>query len=247
MQEISGPAARAVLEDPRFVVPPVPAAATGVAWLRATVGRFSAGHAHKRRRALSVAILDAIPPDTLRGGGREHPVAVLARAMGIGAPVADLVREVAQAYQPGTGDEARADPALDRLVEILAAGHDEHGGDGERAGQDECGYDERGGYDEPTAARIGVLVQACEATATLIDKARKRPLEEVLRDDPPVPATKRQALVPVTVGGVAIGAGEVVRVLLAEGLAFGAGPRRCPGRAHALALAAQEEQAAEQS
>ena len=214
MQQISGPAALAVLNDPRFVVPPVPAAAAGVAWLRATVGRFSTGAAHDRRRGLSIAILDGITPESLRGGGRAHPVAVLARAMRIGEPVVDLVRKVAQAYQPGTGAEARADAAVERLVGILG-----------------------GGYDEPTAARIGVLVQACEATAVLIDRSRERPVEEVLRDDPPVPATKRQALAAVTIGDFTVGAGEVVRVLLAGDLAFGAGPRRCPGRAHALALA----------
>jgi cytochrome P450 len=52
-----------------------------------------------------------------------------------------------------------------------------------------------------------------------------------------VPATRRQAPAAGTVGGVAVEAGEVVLVSLAGGLAFGAGPRRCPGRAHALALA----------
>src|SRR5437016_2928237 len=54
-------AALAVLTDPAFVVPPVAPASAGVAWLRATVGRFSTGEAHERRRALSIAILDAIP------------------------------------------------------------------------------------------------------------------------------------------------------------------------------------------
>jgi hypothetical protein len=216
MQQIGGrEAALAVLNDPAFVVPPVPPATAGVAWLRATVGRFSTGEAHERRRALSVAILDAIPPESLRTGGT-HPVATLARAMGIAAPViepvVELVRDAAQAYQPGTGDEALADAAVDRLVALL------------------------GGYDEPTAARIGVLVQACAATETLVERARHRPVEDVLRDDPPVPATKRQALASAAVGDITVDAGEVVRVRLAGDLAFGAGPRRCPGRAHALAL-----------
>ncbi|MEJ3742913.1 hypothetical protein WEI85_06460 [Actinomycetes bacterium KLBMP 9797] len=214
MQLISGrEAALAVLNDPSFVVPTVPPATAGVGWLRATVGRFSIGAAHERRRALSLAILAAIPLEPLRAGVRTHPVAVLARAMGVREPVVDLVRDVAQAYQPGTGDGARADAAVDRLVALLG-----------------------GGYDEPTAARIGVLVQACEATAALIERAGQRPVEEVLRDDPPVPATTRQALATTTAGGVTVGAGELVRVRLAGDLAFGAGPRRCPGRAHALAL-----------
>jgi len=214
MQQISGrDAAFAVLNDPTFVVPSVPPASAGVAWLRATVGRFSRGEAHERRRALSTAILDAIPLESLRAGGLTHPVAILAREMGADESVVGLVRDVAQAYQPGTGDESRADAAVHRLVAVFG-----------------------GVFDEPTAARMGVLVQACEATVALIESARNRTVDDVLRDHPPVPATKRQALVATTVGGVAIEAGEPVRVCLAGDLAFGAGPRRCPGRAHALAL-----------
>jgi cytochrome P450 len=214
MQQITGRAAvLAVLCDPSFVVPPVPPATRGVAWLRATVGRFSTGPDHERRRALSVAVLDAVLAGTVRPVEGVHPVTVLARAIGVHQPVEELVREVAQAYQPGTGDESRADAAVERLVAILGGAHD-----------------------EPAAARIGVLVQACDATAALVDRARHRPVEEVLRDDPPVPATRRQALTATTVGGVTVEAGEVVLVSLAGGPAFGAGPRRCPGRDLALAL-----------
>ncbi|GAB3796151.1 hypothetical protein [Micromonospora zhanjiangensis] len=234
MRQIDDPkAARAVLHDPNFVVPPVPAGAAGIGWLRATVGRFSTGEAYARRRALSVAVLAGIAPESLRVAAGEHPVAALARAMGVERSVGDrpavdssvggrsvgdqcvveLVRAVAQAYRPGTGDDARADAAVERLVALLGGGHD-----------------------ESTAARIGVLVQACDATAVLVDRARHRPVEEVLRDDPPVPATLRRALAATTVGGVTVAAGETIRVRLAGDLAFGAGPRRCPGRAHALAL-----------
>lgn len=237
MQQISGrDAALAVLNDPTFVVPPVPPASAGVAWLRATVGRFSTGEVHERRRALSIEILDAIPPESLRACDADrtaesagaaaqeaagvrarpvHPVAILARAIGADESVVALVRDVAQAYQPGSGDDYRADAAVDRLVAAFG-----------------------GSFDEPTAARIGVLVQACDATAVLIERARHRGVDDVLRDHPPVPATKRQALVTTTVGDVTIEAGEVVRVRLGGDLAFGAGPRRCPGRAHALALVA---------
>jgi hypothetical protein len=216
MQQISGPeAASAVLFDPRFVVPAVPPASGGVAWLRATVGRFSSGTAYERRRALSTAVLDRIPVEALRAGGAGHPVAVLATALGIHEPVVELVRDVAQAYQPGTGDEARADPAADRLVAVLG-----------------------GVRDELTAARIGVLVQACTATEVLIERAREHGVEKVLHDLPPVPATKRRATAAVTVGGVTVEAGEVVLVRLAGESAFGAGERRCPGSAHALAIVA---------
>lgn len=214
MQQIHGhEAVLAVLNDPDFVVPPVPPASTGVAWLRATVGRFSTGEAHQRRRALAVAILDAIPVEPLRGHGSTHPVAALAEAMGVGEPVVDLVADVAQAYQPGTGDESRADAAVARLVAVFGGVHD-----------------------EPTAARIGVLVQAYQPTTALVERTRDRLVDDVLRNDPPVPATRRQALRRTTVGDVTVEAGEVVRVRLAGDLAFGSGPRRCPGRAHALAL-----------
>jgi cytochrome P450 len=215
MQQISGrDAAFAVLTDPAFIVPPVPTASAGVAWLRATVARFSSGPVHERRRTLSIALLDAIPPESLRARSRPHPVATLGRAVGADDPVVDLVQDVAQAYQPGTGDQSRADVAVDRLVAVFG-----------------------GVFDEPTAARIGLLVQACEATAVLIERASHRPVHEVLRENPPVPATKRQALATTAVGDVTIEVGEVVRVCLADDLAFGAGSHRCPGRTHALALA----------
>jgi len=214
MQQISGrDAARAVLTDPAFTVPPVPPASAGVAWLRATVARFSSGTDHERRRALVVALLDAIPLESVRASSCQHPEEILGRAIGAGEPVIDLVRDVAQAYQPGTGDESRADVAVDRLVAVFG-----------------------GVFDEPTAARIGLLVQACEATAILIERARHCPVHEVLSENPPVLATKRQALAATAVSDVTIEAGEVVQVCLADGLAFGAGPHCCPGRAHALAL-----------
>jgi hypothetical protein len=148
MHLIRGAAALAVLTDPAFEVPPVPAAETGVGWLRATVARFSSGEAHARRRALTAEIIDRIP-----------------------------------------------------------------------------------------AARIGILVQACDATATLIARTRNRPLRDVLRDDPPVRATRRRAGAAITVDGVQIEEGETVLVELAADLAFGAGPHRCPGQWLALAAA----------
>ncbi|WP_035853448.1 hypothetical protein [Cryptosporangium arvum] len=190
-----------ILTDPAYRVPPVPDASRGVAWLRASVARFSSGEAHRRRRALVVALLDTVPPESLRGA-TGHPVAVLARALELDVPV-EWVADVAQAYQPGTGDETRADDATDRLVARLG-----------------------GAYDEATAARIGLLVQACAATVHLAERARTAPLDVVLRDDPPAPATRRLAP-----------DGTIVRVPLAGDLAFGAGPHACPGRPHALALA----------
>jgi hypothetical protein len=205
--------AHIVLTSPDFAVPPVPPAPTGIAWLRASVGRFSSGPEHARRRGAQVAILNTIPLDALRNRTPAHPVDTLAHAMGVTEPIAGPVRDAAQAYQPGTGDESRADLAVDTLVSIFGGAHTEE-----------------------TAARIGLLVQACDATAALIERTRDRSVDVALRDDPPVPATKRQALVTTSIDGVPVEAGEVIRVPLSGELAFGTGPRRCPGQAHALAL-----------
>ncbi|MGI5177765.1 hypothetical protein ACQEVZ_15685 [Dactylosporangium sp. CA-152071] len=289
MQTIDDPgAALAVLHDPAFVVPPVPAATHGIAWLRSAVGRFSDGDAYTRRRALSESLLSTVDPAALRDAAASsphlHPVQLLCTALGLPSSsrtTLATVRVVAAAYHPDTGDEPAADEAVRALVDL-------------------CG----GVPDETTAARIGLLVQACDATAALIARARAKGLEAALRDTPPVPATKRMATRPVTLtaghpdlvdpsgtlaepgnrtaaadpadrdrpevrvepggrpgvrvgpdgrpgvhvepgersgtrdeaGHIRVEAGEVVRVSL-QGIPFGAGPRRCPGRAHAIAIA----------
>ncbi|WP_092544882.1 hypothetical protein [Actinoplanes derwentensis] len=123
--------ARAVLNDVTFVVTPALPATSGIAWLRATVGRFTNGEAHERRRATQIAILAEIPPETLRNNDPPHPphpahpVETLARAMGVTGPIVDLVRAAAQAYQPETGDESRADVAVSALVQVFGGAHDE--------------------------------------------------------------------------------------------------------------------------
>lgn len=220
MQTIDDPGdALAVLHDPGFVVPPVPTATHGVAWLRATVGRFSTGGAYTRRRALSESLLLTVDPAALREAAASsphaHPVQLLASALRLdsSARTIDAVRAVAAAYQSGTGDELAADAAVLTLIETFG-----------------------GSPDELTAARIGVLVQACAATVDLIARARVADLATALRETPPVPATKRMATRRADLGGTRVEAGEVVRVSL-RGVPFGAGPRACPGRAHALALA----------
>ncbi|WP_433217738.1 hypothetical protein ACQP00_10505 [Dactylosporangium sp. CS-047395] len=183
-------------------VPEPEPAPTGIGWLRATVSRFANGEVHARRRAIVEELLAGIDPAELSKPYEGHPVAPLAAALrvddGVIRAVVEDVRTAAAAYQ--TGDPA-ADAAVDRLVGVFG-----------------------GAYDERTAARIQLLVQACDATAKLVERARTRPVDEVLRDDPPVPATRRVA-----------DDGTVVAVSLADN-PFGAGPRACPGRAHALAL-----------
>ncbi|MFC7384481.1 cytochrome P450 [Sphaerisporangium rhizosphaerae] len=191
----------AVLADPRFVVPTVPAddAAPGtVAWLRAGVARFSNGPRHRRRRAMVAADLRRMEPSVLRAAAREWttavvegagdepfdvmasiartvPIGVLGGALGVAGldparpdGVGDFVRAVsavAAAYHPGTGggaaDDGEADAAVSALVALLGPGDP-----------------------EAVAARIGLLVQACDATAGLIGNT----LDAAL---PPPPAPKR--------------------------------------------------------
>ncbi|WP_438296241.1 hypothetical protein [Streptomyces sp. HUAS TT7] len=74
--------------------------------------------------------------------------------------------------------------------------------------------------DEAAANRIGLLVQACAATKALVANTLAG------RTDPPVPLTRRVAP-----------DGTLVEVSLTEA-PFGDGPHACPGREHALALAA---------
>jgi hypothetical protein len=181
-----------MLSDPEYTVPAVPDAAGGVAWLRASVVRFSSGVAHARRRAVVEAELAAVDPAELRELARlrrSGPVAVLAEALGLPVAVAD-VEVVAGVYQPHLEITAEADEALARLVAAC------------------------GGYDEVTANRIGLLVQACAATANLVAGVH-----------PPVPATRRVAP-----------DGTVVEIDLTDH-PFGWGVHACPGERHALAIA----------
>jgi cytochrome P450 len=251
----------AVLADHRFVVPPVaPAAEPGtVGWLRATVARFATGETHARRRALVTGLLNGLDPDAVRRAAfddttaavpdpaRQVPVRVLAAALGIPGSAVPAVAAAARAYHPGSEVDAAAHEAVARLVRLLG-----------------------GVPDEPTANRIGVLMQAYEPTADLITGAaqhldRREPLDtiliETLRHDPPVRLTRRVATGPAVVNGTAVAAGTRVQLDLAAAnrdpgvfgdperfdpgrpdrhahLTFGGGPRVCPGRNLALALAA---------
>jgi hypothetical protein len=193
-----------VLADPSYLVPEAPPAAAGIGWLRSAVSRFCNGATHARRRAIVEELLAGVEVAGLRVAYDGHPVGRLAVALGVGrCDLAALVEDVqvaAGAYQTG---DASADEAVERLVGVFGGVHDER-----------------------TAAHLALLVQACDATAALVERSRGRGVDEVLRDDPPVPATRR-------VGRD----GEVVLVSL-DGAPFGAGPRACPGREHALALVA---------
>lgn len=234
----------AVLTDPDYLVPPMTATGPdgGIAWLRANVARFADGAAHRRRRDLAVKELVGLDILGLRadarataatiaaeaGGGldvmariaRTVPVAVLAQALGAAeaVAVADEVAVIAARYQSDVTDPV-ADDAVATVVGAFG-----------------------GVANEATAARIGLLVQACDATAALIGNAlvalskgadAASVVVDTARQDPPVLATRR--LSPAT--------GEVLRVDLTGGpthgppLAFGAGAHACPGHRHAVAMA----------
>ncbi|MGC5290922.1 cytochrome P450 [Micromonospora sp. DT231] len=213
---------RAALTDPTFQVPVVAGGPPGtLAWLRASVSRFSSPSRHAERRSIVVTALDALDPDDLRqeaarltgavldrAGGRldvmrelarSVPLRVLAGRLGLADPVAagTAVAVVAAAYHPGV-DVAhlrRADRAVATLLAVVPPA-----------------------APEVRANLIGLLVQACDATAGLIGAAAHhllpRPggdpsgvartpelLAEVLRLDPPVRATRRVTASAVRLGG----------------------------------------------
>jgi cytochrome P450 len=287
---------RAVLDDPRFTVPPVHDAAPaspssspsrrehGLAWLRATAVRFSNGDDHRRRRSVALDLLSGLTPFDLRAeaaarararrsarcGSPERPdtvddaaalvpVAVLGSRLGVAErdlPAAvEAVRTIAAVYLSGAAHDRlpQADAAVRRLSALLDTGGDQ----------------------ERTAQRIVLLVQSCAATAGLIRNVLAlvdlhRPfwsriphvaelVTETLRFDPPARRTRRLAAGDATVAGETVPAGtEVVLDLAAANrdpavftepdrflpgrpdahhLAFGHGPRPCPGADHATALA----------
>ncbi|MFI7005337.1 isocitrate lyase/phosphoenolpyruvate mutase family protein [Streptomyces sp. NPDC050145] len=232
----------AALADPALVPEPPAAdggpAGAGVAWLRATVARFSSGEAHRRRRALVEAELARLEPAELRravGAGPEGEVRVrvvrtLAEALGLpdsGAAAADVI-VVAGACFGGAEATVAEDGAVARLVAQCVP-----------VPADEVAL-------EAAAHRIGILVQACAATAALVEAAAGSdvPLARVLRENPPVAVMRRVAARATRVAGREIAEGDGVLLDLATAnrahpvpLTFGAPPRVCPGRAHALALA----------
>jgi cytochrome P450 len=192
--------------------------------LRAAVARFSDGPSHTRRRGYAVDLLAALDPDVLRARAcartvetlassgdpvdvmsvvaRPVPVGVLADSLGVDADLTPAVTAAARCYQPHTAADHAADAAVATLVAAFG-----------------------GAADEPTAARIALLVQACDATAGLIGGAiLAGSVDAALRRDPPVRRTRR------------VRDGREVHLDITA-LPFGAGRHRCPGREHAVAIA----------
>ncbi|MFE6867974.1 hypothetical protein ACFVFS_15585 [Kitasatospora sp. NPDC057692] len=248
----------AVLADPALVPPPAESGPVGgTAWLRATVARFSAGERHAARRAFVEADLAGLDPDALRLAAaagfeadvRVRAVRVLAQALGMAEPeaVARAVGVVARSYFVERPEDPEADAAVAWLLpRMLPEGSDGSAGTAMPEAPDAGGT-------ERAANRIGLLVQACDATAALVEHARAAgaesgdPLAAALRRDPPVRTMRRRAVRPTEVGGVSVPAGADVLLDIAAAqaerpdlppLTFGAPPRLCPGRTHALAVAA---------
>ncbi|GIH11928.1 cytochrome P450 [Rugosimonospora africana] len=203
--------------------------------------RIGTGTLRQRAAQRTAAVLAAtgVPVDLMATVARTVPVGVLAEALGVTdsdqsgsarlaprddpdqsadksgsarlAPRDDPdqsvtadVALVSGAYFPGSDAGPLVDAAVARLVASFG-----------------------GVADEATAARIGLLVQACDATAGLIGNtvlalSRHRypdptdaVVAETLRYDPPVRAMSRVALAPAWIDGRQVPAGTAVRLDIA--------------------------------
>ena len=202
-----------LLTDARWLVPPLPDGdGRGMDRLRRSVSRFSTGRDHARRRTVVEAVLAQVDPDALRVATRRLAAADPAPPVVPRVPLTALARALG-AREPAT---------VAALVPPVAAAYLPGSGAGGPAA--DAAADEL--LDRLGAARAAVLVQSCLPVAAWVRSALDRgiTLDEVLATAPPVPATTRWR------------DGETVTVPL-DGIPFGAGPRRCPGVAHARALA----------
>ncbi|MEW9534376.1 cytochrome P450 [Microbispora sp. NPDC049125] len=174
---------RAVLADPRFVVPappPAPPSATGTAgmgWLRSAVSRFANGPEHARRRARAGSLLAPLDLHGLRAEAFGHASAELSRTDPI-----DVMDRLARRVPVGVLStalgvpEERREDAVAAVTAIAAAYHPP--GHAPASGDRRTAEGDRGvaalaallGHPGPErlAAVAGLLVQACDATAGLI-------------------------------------------------------------------------------
>ena len=224
---------RAILADPQYQVPPapsVPADETGtLAWLRAHVARFCDGEVHDRRRELVERELAGLDPAGLRtaaadlaraelagagsepfdamGIARRVPVAVLAGALGVGLAATgrsvEAVLDSASGYPNPDVAGPGADAGVRFLAEVLSAG--DHGPDGP----------------EEVANRIGLLEQACDATAALIGNALITAFADPAADGAGAGVGAAAGAGRAAVCGVAAGIGVAARV--GTGVAVGVG------------------------
>jgi hypothetical protein len=206
-----------VLSDARWVVPPLADGdGGGMDRLRRSVSRFSTGWEHAHRRAVIEAVLAQVDPRALRTAARR-----LARADPT-PPVVPRVPLTALAQALGADDPAAVAALVPPVAATYLPGPAAAGPAADAAA--DAAADEL--LKRVGVARAAVLVQSCLPVAAWVRTALDRgiSLDEVLATAPPVPATTRWR------------DGETVTVPL-DGIPFGAGPRRCPGEAHARALA----------
>jgi cytochrome P450 len=233
---------RAILADPAYVVPPAPPASDvgTLAWLRAHVTRFCEGETHDRRRALAEHEIAGLDPASLRLTAADLTAAELARHENSEpVDVMPLARRVPATALASSLGLAQADigAAVDAMLAAVSGylNPDLAGPDADRS---VAFLANTFGPGEPEALanRIGLLMQACDATAALIGNALVAAfaddgtVEEIIArtlvDDPPTLRTRR--LSPD---------GELVAIDI-SGCTFGAGRRPCPGADQATALAA---------
>jgi hypothetical protein len=208
-------AVKRVLEDPAYVVPPAAPAPTGLAGLRSHAARFSSGAQHAERRARAVARLAAIDPEQVRAEARRR-----ARA---GEALGDIVVNVL-AEALGLADVDPADVHTVASVYALGQG----GGAVCDAAADRLVHVPKN--EAPRWTEAMLLVQAAGATTKLLASRDCGNL------DAAVPGTRRldPAGELVELDFVAANRGRGDR----EPLNFGGGAHRCPGQAHAWAIAA---------
>jgi cytochrome P450 len=255
---------RRILADPDYTVPEVEG--TGppgtLSWLRATVCRFSNGPDHDRRRALAVDGLRHVSPAGLRATAYQRVRTALREAETERREA--LLLDVSVAVLAGALGARDEMPALPASVRAVAAGYLWDPTPDERRAADAGVQDlvDRFGGEpsERTANVIALLVQMAIPMATVISRALEHAAEvddygsiealiaETLRFDSPVRATRRvdptgEVLVLDLAAANRDGSvfGNPDRFQpdrpLDASLAFGGGPRACPGADQAVALA----------
>src|SRR6185369_17176568 len=101
-------------------VPPVPADVTpgSIAWLRASVARFSNGADHVRRRALAVDALASVDANSL-----QHNAFSRTRRIVAGLDVVDVMTQIARPVPVGVLAEALGLPDVSADVAGVAAAY----------------------------------------------------------------------------------------------------------------------------
>ncbi|HVF76633.1 MAG TPA: hypothetical protein VM938_16470 [Acidimicrobiales bacterium] len=207
----------------------VPAPLTGS--VQAGMARFSEGDEHSRRRAIADSRLAMLDPAQLRGAARRCTAAKIA-----GRDEVEIMSELARtvpvavlAAALGAADPDTAVAATRRLCLALAPPEGSSPSCGwpevrELAGL--LGLDHDVDTDEAVNV-VALLFQAMDATAGLIGNALR-----AAAGPPPVTVVRTMRVTPA-------GDHRAVGLEAADPpLPFGAGRHRCPGEAHALALAA---------